>query len=210
MKPAMTAGIDVPAVDGPALAAPGTDAPADAPATDGGGSDVKDALDLTDVMPPTMLTATVSNRREGVFQLVWTAPSNAGQGVSGYKVRYARVPITVANFDDTTMTAAVPYTGTPSVPGAADGLLVKLYIENSYYFAVTGTDASGAHVGALMTTTSGGRRPLQRHADRFTRRNEPGIRGHARRFAGRQRRRHLGPARRHGRRQPRVPVPGGR
>jgi FG-GAP-like repeat/FG-GAP repeat len=148
-------GTDVPAVDGPALdTSPGTDAPSDVPATDGGGSDVKDALDLTDVMPPTMLTATVSNRREGVFQLVWTAPSNAGQRVSGYQVRYAKVPITAANFDDTTMTTAVPYTGTPSAPGGADGLLVKLYIENNYYFAVSGTDAAGAHVGALMATSA--------------------------------------------------------
>ncbi len=101
-----------------------------------------------------MLTVTVANRREATFQLLWTAPSNAGQRVSGYQVRYAKVPITAANFDDTTVTKAIPYTGTPSAPGAADGLLAKLYIENDYYFAVTGTDTAGAHVGTLMATTA--------------------------------------------------------
>ncbi len=124
-------------------------APGDAPS-----SDVRDGGPNLDAAPPAMLTATVTNRRETTFQLLWTAPSNGGQRVNGYQVRYAKVPITATNFDDTTMSTAVPYAGTPSAPGATDGILVKLYIENGYYFAVTGTDAGGAHVGTLMTTTA--------------------------------------------------------
>src|SRR4051812_6531908 len=65
---------------------PAGDAAADSPATDGPSGEVKDALDLTDVMPPAMLTATVSNRREGLFELLWTAPSNGGQRANGYQV----------------------------------------------------------------------------------------------------------------------------
>jgi hypothetical protein len=121
---------------------------------DASGDDVRDAGLNLDVAPPTMLTATVTNRRDTTVQLLWTAPSNGGQPVNGYKIRYAKVPITAANFDDTTMTTTVPYTGTPSAPGAADGVLVKVYIENNYYFAVLATDAGGAAVGTMMTTTT--------------------------------------------------------
>src|SRR5450432_1455626 len=135
-------------------------APTDGAKTDGakadGGpvdahADVVVTID-TNVPPPAMLTATVRDRRATTFDLLWTAPSNAGAAVSGYQVRYAKVPITATNFDDTTMTTAVAYTGTPKAPGATDGMVVKAYIENGYYFAVTGTDAGGAHVGAFMAT----------------------------------------------------------
>jgi FG-GAP repeat/FG-GAP-like repeat len=115
-------------------------------ATDGGGQ-------TSDAAVPTMLTATVVNRRQTSIQLSWPAPSNNGQAVAGYQVRYAKVPITTANFDDTATTTAVAYTGTPAAPGALDGLLVSnLFIETGYYFAVTGTDASSAHVGTFMMT----------------------------------------------------------
>src|SRR5450432_1196992 len=137
-------------------------APTDGAKTDGakadGGpvdahADVVVTID-TNVPPPAMLTATVRDRRATTFDLLWTAPSNAGAAVSGYQVRYAKVPITATNFDDTTMTTAVAYTGTPKAPGATDGTVVTAYIENGYYFAVTGTDAGGAHVGAFMATSA--------------------------------------------------------
>ncbi len=100
-----------------------------------------------------MLTATVLDRRATTFELLWTAPSNNGAAVTGYQVRYAKVPITTANFDDPTMTTAATYIGTPAAPGDTDGMIVKAYIENGYYFAVTGTDSTNAHVGAFMSTT---------------------------------------------------------
>jgi hypothetical protein len=117
------------------------------------GSDVRQDAG-TDVAPPTMLTATVADRRQAMFQLAWPAPSNGGERVSGYHVRYAKVPITTANFDDSAVTTAVTYTGTPSAPGAADGMTIRLYIENSYYFAVSGTDAGSVRVGMFMATTT--------------------------------------------------------
>jgi hypothetical protein len=101
-----------------------------------------------------MLTATVLDRRATTFELVWTAPSNAGATVSGYQIRYAKVPITTTNFDDTTVTTASAYSGSPKAPGDTDGAIVKAYIENGYYFAVTGTDAGGAHVGTFMATAA--------------------------------------------------------
>jgi FG-GAP-like repeat len=121
----------------------------------GGAGTAADAgLDLSGITPPAMLTATVLDRRATTFELVWTAPSDNGAAVTGYQVRYAKVPITATNFDDTTMTTAVTYTGTPKAPGDTDGMVVKAYIENGYYFAVTGTDAGGTHVGAFMATTT--------------------------------------------------------
>jgi len=117
-----------------------------------GRTSVDAGLDLGGIAPPVGLTATVKNRRQTLFELVWTAPSIGGLPVTGYQVRYAKVPITTANFDDTTMTTAVAYAGTPKAPGDTDGMVVKAYIENGYYFAVTGTDAGGAHVGAFMAT----------------------------------------------------------
>lgn len=119
--------------------------------TDGSPFDV--GLDLGGT-PPSVLTATVADRRGTVFQLTWTAPSTGGQAVKGYQIRYAKVPITAANFDDTAVTKAIPYGGVAAQPGATDGVLAKLYIENAYYFAVVGTDLAGAQVGSLMTTST--------------------------------------------------------
>ena len=135
---------------------PKTDgAKTDGATTDGAKSDAMDARgpDLN-VPPPAMLTATVLDRRATTFELLWTAPSAGGAAVSGYQVRYAKVPITAANFDNTTMTTVVPYTGTPKAPGETDGMIVKAYIENGYYFAVIGTDSGGTNVGTLMATTA--------------------------------------------------------
>lgn len=110
----------------------------------------------TNVPPPAMLTVTILDRRATTFELLWTAPSNNGAPVSGYQVRYAKVPITATNFDDTTVTTAVTYSGTPKMPGDTDGMTVRAYIENEYYFAVTGTDSTGAHVGTFMAIAPGG------------------------------------------------------
>src|ERR1700690_487908 len=105
---------------------------ASADAHDGGKKDAE-SLDLGGGGPPAMLTGRVLDRRTTLFELVWTAPSNNGAAVSGYQVRYAKEPITTANFDDTTVTTAVAYTGTPKAPGDTDGMTVKAYIENGYY-----------------------------------------------------------------------------
>jgi hypothetical protein len=116
--------------------------------TDGGG------LDLSGIAPPTTLTATVLDRRATTFELVWTAPSINGAAVTGYQVRYAKVPITTTNFDDTTITTAVTYTGTPKAPGETDGMTVKLYIENAYYFAVEGANPAGDRSPLSATTAA--------------------------------------------------------
>jgi hypothetical protein len=148
----------------------------------GGGTDASDANDakldgLVDVPPdvgidaradigapdgtetsrppaaPTALSATVADRRQTSFQLGWTAPATSGGGaVSTYEVRYARVPITTNNFDDTTVAASAPYTTTPAVPGQADAVLVKgLDIETDYYFAVAAVDSLGTRSAIAAT-----------------------------------------------------------
>jgi FG-GAP repeat protein/fibronectin type III domain protein/VCBS repeat protein len=105
---------------------------------------------------PTGLSAVVSDRRKTSVRLTWTAPSDGGGGtVAGYQVRYAKVPITAANFDDTTVTTAVPYTGQPTPPGQIDGIAVSgLYIENGYYFAVEATNVAGTRSTLVATTTA--------------------------------------------------------
>jgi hypothetical protein len=118
---------------------------------DGGTTDGS-SLDLSGITPPATLTVSIRDRRATLFELVWTAPSINGQPATGYKIRYAKVPITAANFDDTSITTAASYIGTPASPGQADGTTIKLYIENGYYFAVQGTNASGT--GTLEATTA--------------------------------------------------------
>ena len=105
---------------------------------------------------PTDLTATVLDRRQTSFHLVWPAPATAsGAKVSGYEVRVAKQPITAQNFDDTAVTLAETYAGTPAAPGQADKLDVKnLNIEQPYYFAVVGKDAAGTRGTILATATA--------------------------------------------------------
>jgi hypothetical protein len=73
-------------------------------------------VDLTPPGAPTALTASVTDRRRTTMRMAWTRPPTAARRVGGYDVRYAKVPITAANFDDTTVTAAMPYTVTPASP----------------------------------------------------------------------------------------------
>jgi FG-GAP repeat len=120
--------------------------------TDGGGTD-GGGIDLVGVSPPATLTATVSDRRATTFKLLWKAPTISGATVTGYQVRYAKVPITTANFDDTTVTTAIPFTGTMNDQGAV-GISVNLYIENEYYFAVEGADSAGDRSPIDATSTA--------------------------------------------------------
>jgi len=124
------------------------DAGSDAPVTDAGADVPADPPN-----PITDLAASVLDRRATSFRLTWTAPSTlSGARLSGYQVRYAKVPITTANFDDTSVTKAVP-AGTPLPVGAPDGVTVTgLYIENGYYFAVR--PIGGGMVGDVAATSS--------------------------------------------------------
>jgi hypothetical protein len=108
-----------------------------------------------DAAVPASLTAVVLDRRQTSFELTWPAPATSTGGtVAGYDIRVARVPITAANFDDTTVTLAVTYTGVPAAPGKVDGVIVKnLDIEEGYYFAMVGKDGSGTR-GTIMATTA--------------------------------------------------------
>jgi hypothetical protein len=119
--------------------------------------DVESSLDAkgSEVAVPTSLMATLFDRRQTSVQLVWPAPEASGGGtVAGYDIRVANVPITATNFDDTSVTLSVSYTGVPAAPGHADELVVKnLNIEQAYYFAVAGTDANGTR-GTIMATAT--------------------------------------------------------
>ncbi len=112
--------------------------------------------DLAGPAVVTNLMATVSNRRATSMLLTWTAPADAGGGdVTSYQVRYARVPITSANFDDAAVTTAVTYMGNPSTAGQPDQAPVNgLYIETDYYFAVAAVDGAGNESPPTPTTTA--------------------------------------------------------
>ncbi len=111
---------------------------------------------------PTGIAATIVDRRKTSMQVTWTAPSDSiGNAVVGYQVRYAKVPITAANFNDTTVTTAVTFAGTPGAPGLVDGLTVSgLYIENGYYFAVEAINNVGSR--GIGCDDYGGHGSLQR------------------------------------------------
>jgi hypothetical protein len=99
----------------------------------------------------TPLTAIVASRRQTSFLLSWTAPI----GASSYQVRYAKVPITYTNFDDTTVTTAVTFSGSPATPGATDSMTISnLYIETGYYFAVAARNSAGAYNWLQTTGTA--------------------------------------------------------
>jgi hypothetical protein len=104
---------------------------------------------------PVGLSAAVLDRRQTSFQLSWTAPSDNGQPVTGYQVRYATVPIDASNFDNASVTTAVTYSGAPAAPGAADGVAATgLYIETNYFFAVAAVDGTGNRSPIAATAAS--------------------------------------------------------
>jgi hypothetical protein len=112
-----------------------------------------DATPDTGGVVPTMLTATVFDRRQTTFQLVWPVPALNGNAPAGYDVRVARAPLTAANFDDASVLMPT-YTGTPAPVGQADGMFIRnLNIEQGYFFAVAPKDSSGTR-GAIMATTT--------------------------------------------------------
>lgn len=122
-----------------------------------GANSVTVTVDTLPPDAPTSLSVSVLNRRETSMQVTWLAPADAGGGnVKSYQIRYAKVPITTTNFDDSSVTTVIPYTpSSPSAPGQIDGLPVTpLYIENNYYFAVRAVDVTGA-AGAILTNDAG-------------------------------------------------------
>jgi hypothetical protein len=87
------------------------------------------------------ITPTVKDRRQTSFHLSWSAPADSGQTVASYLIKVSKSAITGANFDGATN---VTYAGSPSIPGAIDGIdVVGRLIENNYYFAVAAVDQAG-------------------------------------------------------------------
>lgn len=106
-----------------------------------------------DLQAPSAISAlqsAVADRRQTSFHLSWTSPSDVGR-VAGYDVRVSSIPITTpAEFAAAT---PVPYAGTPSEPGAADGVdVINQMIERDYYFAVAAVDRAGNRSEFLATT----------------------------------------------------------
>jgi hypothetical protein len=116
------------------------------------------AVNVIDDVAPTVpmgLSASVFDRRRVTMRLMWTAPNDGGAPVTGYQIRYARVPITAANFDDTAVTTAWPFTSTPAAPMGMDSIdIFPLFIETDYYFAVAATDAGGNRSAIAATSVA--------------------------------------------------------
>jgi hypothetical protein len=123
--------------------------------SDSGAGDVPDASSGPP-NPPTGLSAAILDRRRASAFLRWTAPSDASGGtVTGYQLRYAKVPLTDANFDDAAIATTAPYGGPPAGPGAADSAPVAgFYVESGTYFGVASVDGSGRRSGVVSTTTA--------------------------------------------------------
>jgi hypothetical protein len=59
------------------------------------------------------------------------------------------------NFDDASVSATVPYAGTPAAVGHPDGVVAAgLYIENGYYFALAAVDAGGNRSSIVATSAA--------------------------------------------------------
>jgi hypothetical protein len=111
-------------------------------------------VDLGPPAAPTGLAVSIIDRRRTTMRVTWTAPGDGGLSVTGYDVRYAKVPITSANFDDASVTTAVTYTGSPAAPGQPDGIdVTSLYIETDYHFAVRAKDGAN-NLSAIVATGS--------------------------------------------------------
>lgn len=140
-----------------------TDA-SDAAGTDGSASDASDAgqddgqtMDAGGLPnPPTNLDVVVQDRRATSFKLSWTTPATfRGASPTTYAVRYAKVPITAANFDDPAVTGTVTYSATPRAVGLPDSVIASgLYIETNYYFAMAAVDFAGNRSSIVSTSAA--------------------------------------------------------
>lgn len=95
-----------------------------------------------DLTPPPLvngLTARTPDRQSAVLQ--FGAPSDGGESVAAYIVRFATTPLADANFNTT---GTVLPTGTPSLPGSTEMLSVpRLHAGVAYWFAVATVDRAG-------------------------------------------------------------------
>ncbi len=137
-------------------AADGTNILVRAEGTDGRGTGSAEIRVTIDSQPPdvpiTDLAIVVNDRRGGVLDLNWTAPSDAGGGrVSGYRIRCLTATSDTAAFDWAT---AAPYdfTGAVGAPGSAQTQrLTGFPIERYVTCMVRATDAPGS-LGPLGNT----------------------------------------------------------
>src|SRR4030095_9055779 len=71
------------------------------------------------------------------------------------QVRWAKVPITSANFDDRSVATAVPFMGAPAPPGQSAAMTIGGFLlDTHYYFAVAGTVGTPQLVGLMSTPTA--------------------------------------------------------
>jgi len=115
-------------------------------ATDSRGEGCKDITINVDLTPPSAITdlnltiAQPRHRREGRITLSWTAPSDAGQPVSGYDIRCDSFQINDSNFNSAT---SYPYTGVVPNPGQPDRqevVIPKVGLNTTYWCAVKALD----------------------------------------------------------------------
>lgn len=97
------------------------------------------ALDVDLTPPPPIATVTPTTSAQGV-QLRFTAVSDNGARAVAYQVRAARTPLTPATF--TTAGFAIPVAA-PSLPGAAEVLVVPPLAAGNYWFGIATVDAAG-------------------------------------------------------------------
>lgn len=96
-----------------------------------------------DVSPPEAVTDLKALTGESRWRvaLEWTAPSDNGNPVFTYDIRFHTKPVTEENWDDA---VSVPMAPEPATPGTAQEFIVEMPDPNTmYYFAMRSADAAG-------------------------------------------------------------------
>jgi hypothetical protein len=120
-------------------------------ASGSGSATITIPVDVTIPSQPTVLAATVKNRRESSFNFNWKAPADGTKAAAGYVVKISEAAITSENFD---AAETLPYSNTPSAAGSDDGVVVSgRTIERNYYFAVRAVDSVGNKGPIALLTT---------------------------------------------------------
>ncbi|MCA9730290.1 MAG: hypothetical protein KC729_21595, partial [Candidatus Eisenbacteria bacterium] len=97
---------------------------------------------IPDTEAPSAVTdLTIASPEEGVFELTWTAPSDARDGdAAGYELRYSTSTLDDATFPAATLLSDPP---TPGDAGTQESLRIASLSPGTYSFALRSLDAAG-------------------------------------------------------------------
>ncbi len=99
--------------------------------------------------PPAISNLTLSAKTRRSIQAEWTAPSDNGNAVDGYLIKYATTLLTDANFDSIGTSVTSP---TPAAPGTTETLIIDgLKAGTLYYVGVVSIDVAGNRASVIAS-----------------------------------------------------------